>query len=123
MPSAFGTFKAFTQTCTSASTSVTFDFAGAYDSYLLLVPSMPSGSNIQFRVSDSISGTYRTLFEDQETRTQTASAPVAWYLPSSVSNCAIQVPHLGQYAQLVLTTATTSVGGNAYPFTICCSTI
>lgn len=114
MPSAMGTFKAFTKTCTSASTSVTFDFAGAYDSYMLLVPSMPSGSNIQFRISDSISGTYRTLFdEDQET----------WYLPSSVSNCAIQVPHLGQYAQLVLTTATTSVGGNAYEFKICCSSV
>jgi hypothetical protein len=124
MPSAFGSFQCFKKTAATGATSVTFDFGGAYDSYLLMVPSMPSGSNIQFRVSDSASGTYRTLFTDTEVGTSpAASAPVAFAIPSSISNCGFQIPHLGQYAQLVLTSATTIAGGNAYEFVICCSTM
>lgn len=124
MASAFGSFQAFTKTAATGATSVTFNLGGVYDSNILILPSMPSGTNIQFRVSDKEDGTYRTLFTDTEVGTSPlSSAPVAYEIPSSVSNCAFQIPHLGQYCQLVLTSATTLAGGNAYEFKILCSSM
>jgi hypothetical protein len=118
-----GVFAAFTKTAATAATNVTFDFGGAYETYHLVLPSMPSSTAIQLRMSDSASGTYRSVFEAKTSQSPTTSAPILWALTSTISNCVLQIPALGQYAQVVLVSATTSAGGNAYEFKVLCSGI
>jgi len=118
-----GAFTAFTKTAATAATSVTFDFGGSYQTYQLVLPSMPSSTAIQLRMSDSASGTYRSVFEGKPLQSPTTSAPILWALTSTVSNCVLQIPPLGQFAQVVIVSATTSAGGNAYEFKVLCSGI
>lgn len=115
-----GACLAFTKTAATGATSVTFDVGGAYDSYMIVIPSMASGTGLQFRLCATASGTYRTLFEDRESTSPTTSAPIAYAIASSVTNCCFRVPHLAQYFQIALGTATT---GTSYEFTVICSSI
>lgn len=104
---------AFTKTMATGATVATFNVNGGYDRYTLHVPSMASGGNLSIQVANSETGTYRTLYLPQSL----TSAPVALSIASSISNAAIDMPFLGQYFTVNLTTATTA---SAYQFTVVC---
>lgn len=96
---------AYTKTMTSGATELTFTVAGGFDSYLLVVPTMTSGTDIRIKVSDSSTGTFRTLYHSPTVAT---AAPTVFNIPSSVTNMAVNLPFVGQNFQVSLTTAMTA---------------
>jgi len=105
----------FSKSLASGSTALTFNLGGGYRSCILKIPSMPSGGgDIRFGVSDDQGLTYKTLFHAPTVATV---APVVVNLPSTVCNCAVAIPPLGQYCQVYLTTAATGT----YAFSLICT--
>ncbi len=104
--------KVFTKALATATTSVTFNLGGGYKYYQVNVPSMASGGDVRFAVSNDEGTTYRTLYHAPTVAT---AAPTVVNIPSSVSNAIVGVPPLGQYVQVYLTSATTS---SSYIFSV-----
>jgi len=104
---------AFTVTMACNATAATFNVQGGYDAYVLHLPSMASGGNVSIQVAPKADGTYRTLYLPQTL----TSAPVAFGIASSISNCAIPVLGLGQFFTINVSTAATAT---AYQFTVVC---
>ena len=104
--------KVFTKSLASATTAVTFNIGGGYRSYQINIPSMASGGDVRFAVSNDEGTTYRTLYHAP---TAATAAPTVVNIPSSVSNAIVGVPPLGQHFQVYLTSATTS---SSYIFSI-----
>jgi hypothetical protein len=97
--------KVFTKSLASATTAVTFNIGGGYKAYQIKIPSMASGGDVRFAVSDDEGTTYRTLYHAPTVAT---AAPTVVNIPSSVSNAIVGVPPLGQHFQVYLTSATTA---------------
>ncbi len=95
----------FTKSLASATTAITFNLGGCFKYYQVNVPSMASGGDVRFGVSNDEGTTYRTLYHAPTVAT---AAPTVVNIPSSVSNAIVAVPPLGQYVQIYLTSATTS---------------
>ena len=104
--------KVFTKSLASATTAVTFNIGGGYSAYQINIPSMASGGDVRFAVSNDEGTTYRTLYHAP---TAATAAPTVVNIPSSVSNAIVGVPPLGQHFQVYLTSATTS---SSYIFSI-----
>lgn len=104
----------FTKTMTSGVTELTFTVGGSYESYMVLVPTMTSGTDIRFKVAPSDSGTFRTLYHAP---TVASATPTVVVIPSSVTNCAVNVPYLGENFKITLTTAMTAT---AVEFSVIC---
>lgn len=111
--------KYFQVTIASAVTfSSAIDLQQAYNKVSIVLPSMPSGTDVRLHVSETLDGTYRSLFH-QPTVT---SAAVSFTIASSISNCVVPIPNLhAQYVKIELSSATTSVGGNAYTYSFICA--
>ena len=113
--STIGPVKVFTKSLSSGTTALTFNIGGAYRSYMIAVPSMPSGGgDIRFAVSSDEGLTYKTLYHAPTVAT---AAPTVVNIPSSVCNCVVGLPTLGQYFQVYLTTAATGT----YGFSVICT--
>lgn len=103
----------FKKTMTSGLTEISFDVGGGYSEYQLAIPTMTSGTDIGFKVSPTVSGTYRTLYLNQSL----TSAPVIAKIGSGITQAVVGLPNLGQYFQVTLTTAMTET---AAEFTVIC---
>jgi hypothetical protein len=104
--------KVFTKALSTGTTAVTFNLGGGYKNYQVRVPSMASGGDVRFAVSDDEGTTFRTLYHAPTVAT---AAPTVVNIPSSVSNAVVNLPPLGQHLQVYLTSATTS---SSYIFSI-----
>lgn len=104
--------KVFTKALATATTAITFDVGGGYRYYQVKIPSMASGGDVRFAVSDDSGSTFRTLYHAPTVAT---AAPTVVNIPSSVSNAIVGVPPLGQNFQIYLTSATTS---SSYIFSV-----
>jgi hypothetical protein len=97
--------KVFSKALATATTAITFDVGGGFKYYQVKIPSMASGGDVRFAVSDDDGTTFRTLYHAP---TAATAAPTVVNIPSSVSNAIIGVPPLGQKFQIYLTSATTA---------------
>jgi hypothetical protein len=97
--------KVFSKALATATTAITFDVGGGFKHYQVKIPSMASGGDVRFAVSDDDGTTFRTLYHAP---TAATAAPTVVNIPSSVSNAIIGVPPLGQKFQIYLTSATTA---------------
>jgi len=106
--------KVFTKTLTTGASAATFDVGGGYRNYKVMLPSMASGGDIRFEISGDEGSTFKTLYHAPTVATAT---PTVVNIPSSVSNCVVDVPPLGQHFKVVTTAPTAS----AYIFKIICT--
>lgn len=107
----------FTASMTSGQTSTSgVDLGHGWGRIGVLIPTMASGSDIYFRGSDTVDGTYRRIFH----RPTTVSATVgAYFVESGVTNCYIDIDtYRGRYIKAELSTATTDT---PYTFKFICS--
>ena len=110
-----GPVKVFSKSLASGVTALTFDVGGGYRSYMLQIPSMPSGGgDIRFAVSNDEGVTYKTLYHAPTVAT---AAPTVVNIASTVCNCVVGLPTLGQHFQVYLTTAATGT----YAFSVICT--
>lgn len=110
-----GPVKVFSKILASNTTALTFNIGGSYRSYMLKIPSMPSGGgDIRFAVSDDEGLTYKTLYHAP---TVAVATPTVVNIPSSICNCVVGLPSLGQHFQVYLTTAATGT----YAFSVICT--
>ena len=91
-----GPFAPFTVTAASAATYASFDVGGNWDAYTLIIPAMTSSTTLAFGVSDSNTGTYRSLYHAPTS----ASAPTLVQIASGITNVAVGLPNLGQYFRI-----------------------
>ena len=63
------------------------DLGGAYSDYSVVVPTMPSATTITFLGSETIDGTYRTIYN----KPTVAAAPVEVQVASTVNNAIVGV--------------------------------
>ena len=109
--STIGPVKVFSVTIaaqgtTAAVASDAIDLGGGYSHINLVIPSMTSGVDIQFLVSETASGTFRKLYYPPTT----TSAPAAVNIISSITNCCVGIPCGFQFFKIYLTTAATAAG-------------
>lgn len=91
------------------------NLGGSYRSYALVMPSLTSGTDVRIQVSGTESGTYRRLYHAP---TAATAAPTVVNIPSSVTNCAVNLPYLAQYVKIEFTTATTA---SSHQFSVICN--
>lgn len=108
---AFGPFAI----ASAATETSAIDLSGSFRNYALVVPSMASGGDVRLMGSETLTGTFRTLYHSPNA---TTAAPAAINVPSSVSNGIVNVPQLPQYVKVYLTSATTST---SYLFSLICN--
>lgn len=108
-----GACIAFTKTMSSGATVATFNVGGSYTRYFLMIPSMASGGDVRINMSPDNS-TFKALYHAPTVATAT---PTVLNIASSISNCCVSLPALGQYFQVAVTTAATAT---AYQFTVIC---
>jgi hypothetical protein len=106
--------KVFVKTMSSGATVATFNVGGGYRSYMVRLPSMPSGGDVRFNVSYDEGTTFKTLYHSPTVAT---AAPTVVNIASSISNAIVGIPPLGQHFQVAVTTAATAT---AYEFHIIC---
>ncbi len=110
-----GPVKAFTvtiaaQATTAAVLSSEVDLGGGYNHYSLIIPSMTSGGDIGIYAAEKTGGTFRKVYLGQSL----TSAPVAFNVISSISNCMVPIPAGYQFCKVYMTTAATSAGNTFY---------
>lgn len=101
--STIGPAVAFTATLTTGSTSTSaIDLAGGYGKVMVGIPTMTSGCDHYFQVSDSSTGTFRRLYHPADVANAT---PVVVTYASSVSNCYVPLDANARYLKIEVTTA------------------
>lgn len=106
--------KVFAGTMASGTFLASFDVGGGYRQYMIKLPSMASGGDVRFNVSHDEGVSYRRLYHSP---TVASATPAVVNIPSSISNAIVAVPALGQYFQVVNTSAATAT---SYEFHIIC---
>ena len=115
--STVGAVKVFSTGIASNTTlSSMMDLGGSYRTYGLLVPTMVSGSDIGILTCDEAAGTYRRVFHAP---TNASNPAIVINILSSITNCLYQLPPLGQYVKIQLTTM---VSESTTTFKIICNT-
>ena len=111
-----GPVVAFTTTIASAATSSSaIDLGGAYNRVMVGIPTMTSATDIFFRVSDTIDGTFRRIYHRSKVDSTT---PTAVQFNSSVTNCFVPVDIAARFFQIAYTSATTEA---SQTFKVLCS--
>ena len=114
--STMGTTRIFPLTMTSGGVSSTVAFiGGTYQKYALAVPTMTSGTDIRLAVSDSATGTVRTLYHSPTV----TSAAVVFNIVSAVSQAMVPVNLVGEYVKIL---HTTTCSDTSHQYAIYCST-
>lgn len=112
-----GAVVAFTTTIASAVTSSSaINLGGAYNRVMVGIPTMTSATDIFFRTSDTLAGTYRKIYHESVAATTT---PPAVLIDSSVTNCFVPLNIAAQFLQIAYTSATTET---SQTFKVLCST-
>ena len=112
----YGPVQVFTVSMASAvSQSTAINLGKSFSKVSLVVPSMASGTEFGFKVSDALAGTYQTFYH-QPTVT---SGAVSFSIASAVSKCVVPLPNLHvQYVKVFLASQTVD---SAYQFSLICS--
>ena len=114
--SSIGPIKPFSVTIASAATSSSaIDLGGAYNRIMVGIPTMTSATDIFFRASDAIDGTYRKIYHRSKVDSTT---PTAVNFDSSVTNCFVPLDVAAQFFQIAYTSATTDA---SQTFKVICS--
>jgi hypothetical protein len=92
-----------------ATLSSGIDLGRGYEKVGLAIPTMTSATNVLLKVSDSIDGTYRALYD---------SISAKFDISSAISNCVIPVNLAAQFVKVELSTAMTATSAN---FKLICS--
>ena len=83
------------------------DLGGAYADYSVVVPTMPSATTITFLGSETLAGTYRTIY----IKPTAAAASVPVQVASTVNNAIVGVDIKSRYLKLECASApTTTIG-------------
>lgn len=107
--------KPFSLTIASGvSLSTSLDLGYGWGKINVAIPTMASGSGINFFAAESLTGTYRQIFHAPTV----TSAPVAYSILSSVTNCMIPLQVTPQFVKIQLPTATTDT---SYTFYFVCT--
>jgi hypothetical protein len=91
------------------------DLAGAWGSYKLVIPTMTSGTDIRIQASETSTGTFRRLYH---VPTVASATPTVINIPSSVTNCIVELPKLARNVKIEFTTACTA---SSHQFSIICN--
>lgn len=111
-----GPIKPFSVTIASASTSSSgIDLGGSYNRVMIGIPTMTSATDIFFRASEAIDGTYRRIYHRPKVDSTT---PTPVQFDSSVTNCFVPIDVAAQFFQIAYTSATTDT---SQTFKIICS--
>lgn len=107
-----GALSVFTKSMASAATfSGEIDLGVTYANYAIEIPSMASGSEVFINGAETTGGTYRRIYFKA-----TSATPVAIQIPSSVSNCIVNLnAALPRYVKVEVQSATADT---AYTFRI-----
>ncbi len=109
------TAKAFSLTIASGvSLSSALDLGYGWNHVAVSIPTMASGSDINFFAAEAAGGTYRKLYHAPNT----ASAAVAYTITSGITNCILPLNVRAQNMKIQLTTATSDT---AYTFYFVCT--
>jgi len=104
--STIGPVKAFTVTMSTGTTSTSaINLGGSFEKIMIGIPTMASGTNHYFKVSDSESGTFRRLYHNSTVGT---AKPTVVVVDSSVTNCYVPINCSAQFLKIELTTAATA---------------
>jgi hypothetical protein len=108
---------AFGATIASGSTASSgIDLGYGWNHIGVMIPSMASGTDVYFKVSDSLDGTYRRVYHHP---TISNSNPAAMFVNSAVTNCYVHLEFVNaQYVKVELSTAMTATSAQ---FKIICS--
>jgi len=113
--STIGPVKAFpvtiaAQATTAAVLSSEVDLGGSYNKMAIIIPSMTSGGDVGIYAAEATGGTFRRVYLSQTV----TSAPVAFNVLSSITNCIVPIPGSYQFVKVYMTTAATSAGNIFY---------
>lgn len=112
----YGPRSVFTVNCASNITLTSaIDLGRAWNKVFLEIPTMTSGTNIYIKAADSATGTFRNVYD--RVVSSTAAALIV-NIPSSVTNCLVDLPSGLQHVKVELTTAMTATSVN---FKVHCS--
>ena len=103
-----GPTSVFSLSVTAANTfSSGVDLGGAYSDYSVVVPTMPSATTITFLGSETINGTYRTIYN----KPTAAAASVPVQVASTVNNAIVGVDVNSRFVKIECASApTTTIG-------------
>jgi hypothetical protein len=116
--STIGPVKQFTVGVASGVTaSSALDLGGAYGKYILMIPTLTSGTDVRLQVCGTSDGTFLQLYNPNTiTPTQTVSV---MNFASTVTNAAVPIEIGAQYVKVEFTTAMTATSAQ---FRFICST-
>lgn len=111
-----GPLKAFNITMASGSTLTSaVDLGGSYGNIMVEIPSLASGTDVRFQVSDASDGTFRQLYFGPEAA---STDPVIVNIKSSITQCYFPLKMHAQHIKVEHTTAMTATSAQ---FKILCS--